>query len=400
MEFTNELLKYIQKEGIIDLAYVQEQIEMQKKNKLLDKHPYKIWKGSDNKWHTYLPDEIKGRVPKRRNTKAEIEEIVINYWKEKQENPLVREIFAEWLDEKLAYGEISHSTYDRYLLDFNKYFKMIECEKITMIDEDFLETFIKRSIVEFNMTAKNFSSFRTLIYGIFKRAKKKKLVDFSISEAINDIEISRKAFKKVVRFAEDQVFNIDEKPLVEDYLEKNLDIINLGLLLMFKTGLRIGELATVKREEIKDYCIPIMRTETRYKGEDGKSHYDVKELPKTEAGIRLAIMPEKYKWIIDKILELNPDGEYLFEKSKKRIKTYSFRRRLRYICENKVHIKPKSPHKIRKTFGTILLNSGAKESTILETMGHSDILVTKDHYYFGRENLEGKRQELDAISEL
>ena len=39
-----------------------------------------------------------------------------------------------------------------------------------------------------NMTAKGFSNFRILIFGIFKYAKKMKYVSFSITEVVNDIE--------------------------------------------------------------------------------------------------------------------------------------------------------------------------------------------------------------------
>lgn len=396
----NEVLQYAVENSIIDLAYVQEMIEMQKRKEMLEMHPYKIWKGKDGKWYTYLPDDEKGRVRKKRNTKSEIENLIIAYWNAKKDNPTIKEVFYDWLDDKLQFGEIGKATYDRYEVDFNKFFANVSNVKIKNVEEDELENFIKGSIKEFGMTAKCFSNFRTLIFGIFKRAKKRKYISFSITELMKDMEISNKSFKKVIKFASEQIFNSNEKQLMEEYFENNIDILNLGLLLMFKTGLRIGELATIKSNEIQDYAIPINRTETRFRGEDGKWHYEVKELPKSEAGIRFGIIPEKYKWILDKIFELNPDGEYLFEKEGHRVKTYSFRRRLRYVCEEKVCINPKSPHKVRKTYGTILLDGKVRESTVIEAMGHSDISVTKNHYYFDRTGIEEKRKELGAIKEL
>ena len=38
---------------MIDMSYVQEQIEMNKRKELLEKHPYEIWEGKDGKWYTY-----------------------------------------------------------------------------------------------------------------------------------------------------------------------------------------------------------------------------------------------------------------------------------------------------------------------------------------------------------
>lgn len=214
------------------------------------------------------------------------------------------------------------------------------------------------------------------------------------------MDISRKSFKKVVKIASEQVYMPLEKSKMETYLENNIDITNLGLLFLFKTGVRVGELAALKRCDVLDYTVGINNTETRFKDENGKVHYEVKEFPKSDAGIRFAILPDKYKWILDEILKFNPNGEYLFEKNGRRIKTYSFRKRIEYICCSKLNMNPKSPHKIRKTYGTLLLDGNVKESTILDTMGHADISCTKGYYYFDRSGIEDKRRELDLVEGL
>lgn len=76
-------MQYALENGMIDLAYVQEQIEMNKRKELIEKHPYSIWQGKDDKWRTYLPDEEKERKKalKKRNTRKEIEDVVVAYWK-------------------------------------------------------------------------------------------------------------------------------------------------------------------------------------------------------------------------------------------------------------------------------------------------------------------------------
>lgn len=71
-----ELLKYAIENGMINAALVQEKIEMQRRKELLEKHPFKIWEGSDGLWNTYLPDEDKGRIRKRKRTREELENFV------------------------------------------------------------------------------------------------------------------------------------------------------------------------------------------------------------------------------------------------------------------------------------------------------------------------------------
>ena len=45
VDFENEeILKYAIEHDMIDMSYMQQQIEMNKRQELLEKHPYSIWK--------------------------------------------------------------------------------------------------------------------------------------------------------------------------------------------------------------------------------------------------------------------------------------------------------------------------------------------------------------------
>ena len=396
------LLNFAIEHGIINEAFLKEQVEMQKKKELLEKHTHSIYQGAEGYWYTYIEDRGKRKRIKA-VTKEALENKICKFLKQKADDPTIKEIYELWIQDKLRHGEISPATKDRYDIDFRKYFTDTEQMGIKSTDERWIEDFVKNAIFQYKMSPKNFSNFRTLLYGIFKYAKKYGYVNFSITYAVKDIEISPKAFTKKVKRATDQVYLPEEKEAMENYLIQNQDIVNLGLLFMFKTGVRIGELSTLKREDVIDnYAVAIGATETRYKDSEKKVHYDVKESPKSEAGYRYAILPEQYEWILARIMETRPCRKYLSaRKDGSRIKTYSFRRRLNYLCTTKVPMEvPKSPHKIRKTYGTILIDGNVKESTITNTMGHTDIGCTKEHYYYDRRKLEEKRRELGNLDEL
>lgn len=259
---------------------------------------------------------------------------------------------------------------------------------------------IKRTIQEQKLTRKAFSNMRTLIYGIFRYAKKKKLVDFSIKSVMDDIEFSKNEFQKICHEDNEQVFMFDKEAKIIEYLETHQDLLNLGLLLLFKTGLRIGELTSLNKEDIHDKQIHISKTETIYQDKDGKTHYDIKPFPKTEAGIRDVIIPDNCVWILDKIRRLCPFGQYVFMQDGERIRSYVFRTRLYSNCK-KLGIVVKSPHKIRKTYGSKLYDSGeVPESFMMEQMGHTDISCLKKHYYYNRMNDEEKRQILNQVKAL
>ncbi len=335
----------------------------------------------------------------KRSSQKAVEDVVISFLKAEMENPIVKDIFKEWIDRKLETGEIKKPTYERYKIDFERYFQVFGERKIKSVTEDEIEDFVIDCITQFHLTQKAYSNLRTIIYGIFKRARKKKYIQFGITEVINNMDMSRKIFKSSRKADYEEVFNDEEFEKLEKGLMEDIDLANLGLLLMLFTGIRVGELAVLKWDDYDGSSIKIQRTETRYKDKTGKYSYEVKETPKTEAGIREVVIPPQCKWIIRKMRCINPFGVYMFEKNGNRIKTYSFRKRLYYICD-KIGIPRRSPHKIRKTYASILLDNHVSEKVIIDLMGHTDISCTNQYYGRNRKNNEKKAEILNSIPEF
>ena len=63
------------------------------------------------------------------------------------------------------------------------------------------------------------------------------------------------------------------------------------------------------------------------------------------------------------------------------------------ICKE-LDVDYKSNHKIRKTYGTMLLDSDVDESIIAEQMGHEDITTTSKYYYFSNKVEDKKREQV------
>ena len=397
------MLKYALEHDMIDLTYIQVQIDMDKRKEILNRHPFSIWINNQGIYCTYFPDEKRGRVLKKRKTLDALENLIVDFWNEKESNPTIFEVYSEWISGKLERNEIQKSTKNRYDRQYKESMKIWGKKKIKNIQEIDIEDFLLSAIHEHNLTQKGFSNLRTIIYGIFKRAKKKKLVSFSITQVVSDMDISKKIFRREIRNDNELVFSKEEMPRIIHYFDskeetKHLDLIDLGLYILFKSGLRPGELAGLYRSDIEKNIIHVHRTEIRYEDEDG-AHYEVRDFPKTDAGIRDVIIPDDALWIIKKIFKINPFGTFLFEREGKRIRTYVFRSRLLSICK-KIQITPKSPNKIRKTYGTILLDEHVDESIIISQMGHTDIKTTKSFYYKNRNNLAQKIEAINNVTSL
>ena len=332
---TEETLRYAIENGIIKINDIAQDVHDMNRKRLLEKHRFSIWKSKRGIWMTYLPDEKKGRVFRRRKTREELENLIIEYYRQQEEKICIEDVFYEWVDLKLQYGEIQKQTYDRYNTDFERFFLNNGLSKklFKNITYNDLENFIKYSIHEFQLTRKSYSNLRLLIRGIFKYRKNKGYTELSMTKFFGDLELSKNIFQKKIIYKQDEVFLEDEIPIIITYLKSHADIWNLGILLQFQTGMRIGEIAALKHEDIRDNCIYVCRTEVKYKGEDGKWTVGIKNFAKTKAGNRQIFFPETAVWTLEQIIKLNPHGEYLFMNNGKRIRENTFNKRLSIVCE-------------------------------------------------------------------
>lgn len=397
---TNEDLNFLVTRGIIDLPDIQSIIEMEKKKELVEKHPYKAWQGKNGSWYVYLPDKKKGRVLKRKNTKAGIENVIVAYQKEQMDNPTIEEVFNEWNDYRRDLKKIAKSSHTRMKQTFNQHFKEFGKKRIKTVTELEIIEFLERQIPEHNLSAKSFASLKTIMRGILKRAKRKGYISFSPELLFADLDVSDKEFHKTIKEDYEVVFDEHETALMLNYLKEHCDIKNAGILLMFVTGVRIGELAALKHEDLNPETgtVKIRRTETRYM-ENGSTVYGIKDYPKTQAGVREIVVPTSYQWLVRDLYASSSEGDYVFKENDKRLTTYHLRKREYYVC-NQTGVYKKSPHKIRATYDSILLDANVDRRMVKDQMGHSEIKVSENNYHRNRKSFDRKQQILDAIPEF
>lgn len=356
-------------------------------NKYLNQHTYRIYKGKDKFWYTYLLDEKGERIKKRRQSKKDLEELVIEYYKFKEDNPTIRTLFDEWNNGRLERAEIQPNSHTKYYNDFQRFF--LPTDELCLIpmkniDEEMLRNHIIDNINRYSLTHKSYEGMRTLINGVFKMAKRKKHTSINISSFFEEIDLPRKLFVKKQKSDSNEVFTDKEQIALCQYLRSHPSIHNYGLLLMFQTGLRIGELCVLQPKDITPKKISVNSTEIYYK-ENGKTVFDIKDSLKCGAETREVIITEKTLATLKRIELMNPNGEFLFEKNGKRINSTRFNYHLYKACDN-LGIPHRSTHKIRKTYASMLIDSNVEESIIKSQLGHKDISTTRNYYYFNTHN--------------
>ena len=397
----DELLKYAVENGIIDLLHIEKQVEMNKRNEILKKHPYKIWEGKDKRWYTYIPDAERKRILKKRKTRTEIENIVIEYWKDELYNPTVREAFEEWNDRRLNLNKISEATHMRNQQLFDRHYTEMGQKRIKNLTESELQDFMEEQISDHNLTSKAFSNLKSITRGFLLRAKRQGLISFSVIETLSELDVTDKEFYRPEKDEQDDVFTEEEFTVFVKYLLSHQDIHNLGILMMLATGIRVGELVALKFEDFEENTVfRVHRTETRFADGNGKNHVEIKDYTKTPAGNRRVVMCDNFGWILDAIRTLNPDGDYLFMRNGKRLTTNAIRKRQYRVCVWAGLQKEKSPHKCRKTFATMLLDNGLDCNMIITQMGQTDIATTENYYHRDRKDISRKKEIMNSIPEL
>ena len=254
------------------LAHIQAEIMTRQREKYLSKHPYSTYQGKDGKWYTTLPDKDKGRKKVKRNTKKEIEDIIVNYWKDAEENPTIEELFYEWNDLRLERKKIEKASHSRYAQCYRRHFGKFGKEKIKSISPEDVEEFLEFELSDKELSAKAFSSLKTVTTGILKRAKRRKLISFNLGDLLDDLDVSDHDFKKTVKEDCFEVFDEEETALFKQYCLENLDMRNTAIMFMFVTGVRVGELVAIKHEDIRDGTVMIRRTETKYENPNGNGY--------------------------------------------------------------------------------------------------------------------------------
>ncbi len=388
------------KYDMIDPAMLQEMIQMAERKKYLeDVH---IWQGQNGNWFCKILKDGQKKLVKRKSRKG-LEDEIVRIRKDEENRPTVKRVYEEWICKKLEYGEITESTKDRYQKDYRRFIAGTDLEgrNFAAVLPKEWEDFIKKVIADKKLTSKGYAGLRTLLRGMMIYAKGR-YTDMSPEILFSDLSFSKNTFRKNILFKEKQVYMEDEAKILSAYLKKSNAIHALGILLVFQTGLRVGELSSLRVSDIiKEEGLTflhIQRTETRIPNPSGGHLYIIADYPKSSAGDRYVFCNKEAEDILSKIIA-KANGEYLFCNKKGRMNGGMFDRFLRRSCD-KCNLPHKSMHKIRKTYGTMLIDAGVDEAIIIEQMGHSDIHCTKQYYYFSNKSRKKKSSQLSAVNTI
>lgn len=166
------------------------------------------------------------------------------------------------------------------------------------------------------------------------------------------------------------IFTKKELTKIKVYLLRNQSYINNGILIAIYSGIRIGELAALTTDDIKDEQIYITKTLQRIYCVNNKTKVIITS-PKSVKANRKIPMHLKLTVLAKDGYIMTGNQKYL----EPRVIAYHFKKILKIL-----EIKTRPFHYIRHTFATNLIDNTSDIKTVSALLGHSSVATTLDIY--------------------
>ena len=375
---------------------------MKERERLLKEHIYKIWEGKDKNWYTYLPDDKKGRILKKRKTKEEIEKLVVKYYKEqeKPEKVTFKVAYDRWLKAHAVTFK-SDNTLVKYKSDYKRFFKGREIEfwSVSSFNEENIREFIISMCRQLELQPKACKALCSYIRNTLKSAK----IHKDITENPFD-NLETKQFypycKKVIKTAKERTISSQEFKLLyerfqQDYEKKPDYIPTYAVEFASISGFRVGEISALMWKDIRNGVIHVDKSEkynrkTKEYWIDSTKNEKERDVPLTDEMVnlleRVKSAEEKYGYL----------SEYVFSNEKGRIHAPVISSCAKNKCKQ-IGIPVKSIHSYRRTFSSRLKCNGVSSTVVASILGHTEE-VNEKYYTYDVTEMSEKKLWVQAVT--
>ena len=264
--------------------------------------------------------------------------------------------FLDYLTIEKRYSVHTTVSYKNDLNQFNLYlsesYSGIEFQKVEMIHVRSYMVHLLESKLAKSTVARKVSSIKSL----YKFMKKEQLIS---SSPIQLLETPKLDSRLPVFLKEEEVVNLFEEFKFEDSFSGKRD--KMILYLFYQTGIRLSELIGIKDVDVRNGELKVLGK--RNKERIIPLSFNIQPLIdqylnlKDELGFK-----KKHFFVTD-------NGNKLYEKF-----VY---RKVNYYLSMVSSKQKKSPHILRHTFATHMLNNGADLNSIKEILGHENLSATQ-----------------------
>jgi len=248
--------------------------------------------------------------------------------------------FLKYLEEFRGYSDLTIKTYDEALREALMYIEIIQDD--TEIIFNLMPYRIHIKQLNAKTISKKLSSVRS----------------FATYLNENGMNIVLKADESV-KVAKTLPKPITHKKILEALQKASLKEKTV-VVMIYTLGLRVSELSSIELTDINEEWIRVLGK--------GKKHRDIPLIVST-------------KLLIDEYLLSFSTKKFLFEKKGEKLSENSLRYMVNKVFES-ISLKV-TPHQLRHSFATALLNAGAPIVDVSELLGHSSMATTQIYTKLG-----------------
>lgn len=278
------------------------------------------------------------------------------------------------------------STYNKYRNLYNSYIMpIIGSKRIETINAETVEQVIsKRS----DLSAKTGNDILCVIKMILSFAS-----DSGCSVTTSLSGLSIRQVKKQMR-----ILTSEEQHIFMEYLQDTPNLYKVGIFLCICTGIRIGELCALKREDIsfRDSILSVRKTMQRVQIENCSSKTEVIiSEPKSKSSLRDIPIPKFAAEILFEFYYAMKPSCYLLTGTAEkfmepRALEYHYKKYTKACGLENVNF-----HALRHTFATRCIEAGFDIKTLSEILGHTNVNITLNRYV--HPSMDLKRSDMEKL---
>lgn len=289
----------------------------------------------------------------------------------------------DYIDDYLNYilleKRLSNNTYDSYTFDLECFKNYFNNKKIDNIKENDIVLYLEYLKEEKKLSSRSIERHLTTIRGFFKYLVKMEIIKYDITKNIDNLKIGKHL---PMTLTIDEVNKLMDIPLDNPFNYRTKAMLEV----MYGSGLRVSELVNLTLNDIDLYNDTIL-----VHGKGSKE--------------RIVPLGDYAKEYLTKYLEVrnslikrkngNPDKLFLNNHGKP-ITRNGFNFLLNKLLKEKGIDKEVTPHTLRHSFATHMLDNGADLRTIQELLGHSDIVTTRIYTHVSKKQIQSNYDKYET----
>lgn len=347
-------------------------------SQLRSSDPYK-----DGVWKTHVYVEGKRRTIQRK-TEDEIYTYLYNFYKSSAEITTLEDVFNMLIHHKETLGR-TQQTISEDKRRFGYLDEKIKKMPITEITEEDIRKWIVKSFLPRNVKQENLKKMIQLLKAIFTYGRSKRYLRDNPAEFIDYHDYANQCDTST-RTNEERSFSEEDLAALKTYAIKHKSNPHaVAMLISMQTGMRAGELASLKTSDISDGYIHVHSQQVRRRTEEGHQQFTYAGYTKNERhnpkGGRYIPITEECKDALTIAEELPGTSEFVLHgKDGSPIQKDSYEQYLRRVCK-KLGIEITHNHAFRVAFNARLIADDIDGNDRSLILGHS-MQTNERHYSF------------------